>query len=51
MGICGSGNIYFDQKMGAFLEQPIVEKKIEKYQHKKLRACTLEMQGMPGVLP
>lgn len=31
--------------MGAFLESPITDKKIEVYQHKKLRACTCEMQG------
>ena len=31
--------------MGAFLDQPITEKRVEKYQHKKLRACTVEMQG------
>lgn len=31
--------------MGAFLDQPITEKKIEVFQHKKLRACTVEMQG------
>ena len=31
--------------MGAFLEHPITDKKIETYQHKKLRASTIEMQG------
>lgn len=31
--------------MGAFLNEPITEKKIEKYQHKKLRAFSIEMQG------
>lgn len=31
--------------MGAFLDSPITEKKIETYQHKKLRACSCEMQG------
>ena len=36
--------------MGAFLDQPITEKRIEKYQHKKLRACTAEMQGSHSLI-
>ena len=30
---------------GAFLSQPITEKKINKYQHGKIRVVTCEMQG------
>jgi hypothetical protein len=30
---------------GAFLSKPITEKKINKYQHGKIRVVTCEMQG------
>lgn len=43
-------SIYIGEEMGAFLDQPITEKRIEKYQHKKLRACTAEMQGSHSLI-
>lgn len=51
-GICGVGvewledYIRFSWSMGgAFLSQPVTTKKVNKYQHGKLRVVTCEMQG------
>ena len=38
------------RNMGAFLDHPKTDKKIETYQHRKLRACSIEMQGIQAVL-